>query len=238
VRNLENHATSHGFKLEFDIPFEELYFYGTPLKSVVKIRPTKNCLIAISEFPFFVVDVNEIETVHFERVTYGLKNFDMAIIFKDFQTFKRINSVPIEHIEEIKSYLDEIGIIYSEGALSLNWTTVLQHIREDFQGFIDDGGWKFLQDDDEDDQEEGEEGDDPDSEFSVEEGEGEEDDSESDYSDEDDSGGSSSSEGEELSEEGMSWDDLEKQAEEDDRRIGSKRMAKEAPPAQKKKSRK
>lgn len=92
---------------------------------MVKIRPTKNCLIAISEFPFFVIDISDIEHVHFERVQFGNKSFDMAIIFKDFITFKRISSIPIEHIEDVKSYFDEIEITYSEGAPSLNWTNVL-----------------------------------------------------------------------------------------------------------------
>jgi len=49
----------------------------------------------------------------------------MAIIFKDFTTFKRINSIPIEHVETIKSYLDEIGIIYSESSVNMNWTNLL-----------------------------------------------------------------------------------------------------------------
>ena len=71
----------------------------------------------------------------------------MAILFRDFQTCKRINSIPIEYIEEIKSYLDEIGIIYSESVVPMNWGNVLQQIREDFDGFIEEGGWAFLQDD-------------------------------------------------------------------------------------------
>ncbi len=87
----------------------------------MKIRPTKNCLIAISEFPFFVIDLAEIEMVYFERVAFGIKNFDMAIIFKDFHTFKRINSIPREKLDEIKIYLNEIGIIYQEGVRPMNW---------------------------------------------------------------------------------------------------------------------
>lgn len=123
--------------LEFDIPFDGLEFYGCPNKSVVKVRPTKNCLIAISEFPFFVIDIDEIETVHFERIQFGIKNFDMAIIFKDFQTSKKINAIPIEYLEDIKSYLDEIGIIYSDSIVPMNWTNVLQQIREDFEDFLE-----------------------------------------------------------------------------------------------------
>ena len=125
VKTIESISNRGRYRLEFDIPFEGLDFFGCPHKSVVKVRPTKNCLIAISEFPFFVVDIAEIEIVHFERVQFGIKNFDMAIIFKDFQTFKRINSIPIEYLEEIKSYLDEIGIIYSESVVPMNWTNVL-----------------------------------------------------------------------------------------------------------------
>jgi len=68
VKIIEAVAEKSKKKLEFDIPFEGLEFYGCPFKSVVKVRPTKNCLIAISEFPFFVIDINDIEIVHFERV--------------------------------------------------------------------------------------------------------------------------------------------------------------------------
>ena len=92
---------------------------------MVKIRPTKNCLIAISEFPFFVIYLADIEAVHFERVSFGIKNFDMAIIYKDFTTFKHINSIPRENIEDVKTYLNEIGVIYSEGVVPMNWNAVL-----------------------------------------------------------------------------------------------------------------
>ena len=133
-------------KIEFDIPFQGLEFYGCPLKSVVKVKPTKNCLIAISEFPFFVVDIDDIEIVYFERVSFSIKNFDLALVYKDFVTFKRINAIPIEYLDEIKSYLSEIGIIYFEGVLPMNWQNTLSYIREDFEAFIEDGGWKFLSD--------------------------------------------------------------------------------------------
>lgn len=50
----------------------------------------------------------------FERVLFGIKNFDCVIIFKDFLTIKRIDSVPIEYLEELKSYFDSIDCIYCE----------------------------------------------------------------------------------------------------------------------------
>jgi len=40
--------------------------------------------VALSEFPFFVLDVKDIEVAHFERMFYGMKNFDLVIVQKDF----------------------------------------------------------------------------------------------------------------------------------------------------------
>ena len=233
----KNRQVSRGAKVvEFDIPIEDLDFTGCPHKSVVKVRPTKNCLIAISEFPFFVMDIDDIEAVTFERVHYGIKNFDMAIVYKDFTTFKRINSIPIENIETIKDYLDEIGVIYSESITPINWTNVLAHIRDNFMDFLDDGGWCFLSNDGE----EGEEGEDEDEDesFHSEDDEEEEDESESDFEDDDEDYSSSSLESEEeLSEEGVSWDEMERQAEEEDRKAVARRVGKESAPASNQKRR-
>lgn len=222
---VENQAEKTSTPIEFDIPYgsngHEFHFQGCPIKSVVKIRPTKNCLIAISEFPFFVIDLKEIEAVHFERVAFGIKNFDMAIIFKDFHTFKRINSIPRESIEEIKAYLNEIGVIFSEGVVPMNWNAVLQQIREDFESFLETGGWRFLQ---EDEHEEAEE-EDPelaeDPEFADDESGEASDDTDSDFSDEEDE--DYSSEADDAESEGPSWDELEKRAYEDDRTAAQKR---------------
>ena len=200
--------------IEFDIPINEFSFTGCPVKAVVKIRPTKYCLIAISEFPFFVIDLKDIEEVHFERVQFGIKNFDMAIIYKDFHTFKRINSIPRESIDQIKQYLNEIGIIFSEGTLPMNWNAVLAQIRENFDDFLADGGWKFLQDD------EHEEGEEEDSELEGDPGFSEGMDEESEFSESSDFSGDGadySSEVDDEVSEAMSWDEMEKKAYEEDK---------------------
>jgi nucleosome binding factor SPN SPT16 subunit len=106
--------------------------------------PTTNCLVSLSELPTFVMDIEDIEIVHFERVTLSIKNFDMVFIYKDFTTFKRINSIPMESLDDIKSWLDSCDIVFSEGPMPLNWTVVLQQIREDLGAFVEDGGWAFL----------------------------------------------------------------------------------------------
>jgi len=71
----------------------------------------------------------------------------MAIIFRDFHTFKRINSIPRESIDLIKQYLNEIGIIFAEGLIPMNWNNVLGSIRDDFEAFLEGAAWRFLQDD-------------------------------------------------------------------------------------------
>ena len=111
--------------IDVDIPEQGLDFYGCPLRTVVRIRPTKNCLVALSEAPFFVLDVAEIEIVCFERVFFGIKNFDCIIVFKDFMTVKRIDSVPIEYLGELKAYFDAIDVMYAELQAPLKWKDVL-----------------------------------------------------------------------------------------------------------------
>ena len=62
------------------------------------------------------------------------KNFDLVLVYKDYHTFKRINAIPMEFLDPIKSWLNAASIIFSEGPISLNWSNVLQTIREDFEG--------------------------------------------------------------------------------------------------------
>ena len=224
---IQNQSEKTSSVVVFDIPIDEFAFQGCPQKSVVKIRPTMNCLIAISEFPFFCVDLKDIEAVHFERVSFGIKNFDMAIIYKDFQTFKHINSIPREQLDQIKAYLNEIGILYSEGVVPMNWNAVLTQIRDDFEAFLESGGWRFLQED------EAEEGEDEDSELAEdpefkdvsEDNSEDESDDGSDFSDEADEDGDDYSEevDGEVSE-GLSWDELEKKAYEDDKQAAQRRQ--------------
>lgn len=90
------------------------------------------------------MDIEDIEIVHFERVTLSIKNFDMVFVYKDFTTFKRINSIPMESLETIKNWLNQVSIVFSEGPMPLNWQAVLSQIREDIGGFISEGGWSFL----------------------------------------------------------------------------------------------
>jgi nucleosome binding factor SPN SPT16 subunit len=59
-------------KIEFDVPYRELGFFGVPQRSNVLLLPTVNCLVSLTEVPFFVVSLADIEVVHFERVNVFL----------------------------------------------------------------------------------------------------------------------------------------------------------------------
>jgi len=153
---------------------------------------------------------------------YGMKNFDLAIIKKDFTTVLHINSIPTEFVEELKSYFNEIGIIYCEGMAPLKWDMILSTIRDDFKNWLDDGCWlQFAKDDEEDDEEESEDEGDPACSY----GEEEEESSESDYSgSNEESSDVASDEG--LSEPGESWDELDKRAQEEDRKQNTRVVTK------------
>ena len=68
--------------LEFEVPFRELTFDGVPHKTAVKLLPTVNCLVELTEMPFTVITLTEVGIMSLERVGFALKNFDLAIVFK------------------------------------------------------------------------------------------------------------------------------------------------------------
>lgn len=49
---------------------------------MVNITPCTDCLVSLVDKPPFVASVDDIDHVHFERVTFANKAFDMVIIFK------------------------------------------------------------------------------------------------------------------------------------------------------------
>ena len=140
--------------------------------------------------PPFVVTLEDLELVHFERVQFQLKNFDMVFIFKDYnKKVMVVGSIPMNLLDHVKDWLNNVDIKYTEGVQSLNWTKIMKTITDDPEGFFEDGGWNFL--DAEGDQQEADDDDDDseDQDFDDEAGSGSEfddgSDSEDDYTSED-----------------------------------------------------
>lgn len=204
--------------LSVDMPFRELGFNGVPARSSVTIQPTTDCLVQLTEPPFLVITLTDIEVVHLERVQFGLKNFDMVVIFKDFtRPPAHINTIPVESLDGVKDWLDSVDIPFSEGPLNLNWGTIMKTLVADPHAFFAEGGWSFLAAESDNESEEEEE----ESAFEMSEEDfasESESDEESDFDDE----ASAEASDEELSEddEGEDWDEMEKKAAKKDREGG------------------
>lgn len=122
------------------------------------IMPTVNCLVSLIENPFFIITLDDIEIAHFERVQFNLKNFDLCFVFKDYSRAPvRISTISTHYLEPIRDWLDDINIVFSESANPLKWVNVIKEINKDIEGFIEDGGWGFLQDNADSDEEGGSE---------------------------------------------------------------------------------
>uniref|UniRef100_A0A8C3UYJ5 FACT complex subunit n=1 Tax=Catharus ustulatus TaxID=91951 RepID=A0A8C3UYJ5_CATUS len=203
-------------ELEFEVPFRELGFNGAPYRSTCLLQPTSSALVNCTEWPPFVVTLDEVELIHFERVQFHLKNFDLVIVYKDYaRKVTMINAIPVASLDPIKEWLNSCDLKYTEGVQSLNWTKIMKTIVDDPEGFFEQGGWSFLEPEGE-----GSEAEPGESESELEdetfnpseEDEEEEEDSDEDYSSEaEESEYSKDSLGSEE-ESGKDWDELEEEA--------------------------
>ena len=207
--------------IEVDMPIRDLGFHGVPFRSNVFIQPTTDCLVQVVEPPFMVITIEEIELAHLERVQFGLKNFDMVFVFKDFARAPyHINTIPVEFLDQVKDYLDSSDIAYSEGPLNLNWPTIMKTVTSDTHQFFVDGGWSFLQAESD---ESGGEDSEQESAFEIDDDELDE---ASESSEEGSDFGSNASDDDDdddaeldSDEEGEDWDELERKAKKRDREV-------------------
>ncbi|KAF2220252.1 FACT complex subunit spt16 [Elsinoe ampelina] len=209
-----------GENLQVDMPFRELSFNGVPARSSVTMSPTTDCLVQLTEPPFFVITLSEIEIVHLERVQFGLKNFDMVVVFKDYKSPpSHINTIPVDALDQLKDWLDSVDIPFTEGPLNLNWGQIMKTVTADPHQFYADGGWSFLAEESED---EGDEEESEESAFEVSEEDLASEESSEDDSEFDEEASAEASE-EDMSgeeEEGEDWDELEKKAKRKDKESG------------------
>ena len=169
-----------------------------------------------------VLTLEDIEVAHLERVQFGLKNFDLVFVFKDFtRPPYHINTIPVESLEDVKEFLDSSEIAYSEGPLNLNWSVIMKTVQTDPHQFFVDGGWGFLQNDSDDEDAEDEE--EEESAFEISESELDEasESSEEDSDYDSNASAEASDEGDASDdEEGEDWDELERKAKKRDRESG------------------
>ncbi|XP_065056378.1 FACT complex subunit SPT16-like [Rhopilema esculentum] len=213
---------THG-QVEFDVPYRELGFQGAPFRSTVLLQPTTHCVVNLTEQPTFVITLDEIELVHFERVQFNMKNFDMVYIFKDYSRKPvMISAVAMASLDSVKEWLNSCNIKYTEGIQSLNWTKIMKTINDNPEDFFENGGWTFLEPNSSDEEDDGD--DEEESDYNPTDASGVEDgsvDSEEDYTSEEEADESDYEEELGTDEEsGKSWSELEEEASKADRERG------------------
>ncbi|XP_071494037.1 FACT complex subunit SPT16-like [Diadema antillarum] len=234
-------------EIEFEVPFRDLGFPGVPHRSTVNLQPTSSCLINVVEWPTFCISLDEVELVHFERVQFHIKNFDMVFIFKDYnRKVSMVNAIPMNLLDQVKDWLNSCDIKYTEGVQSLNWSKIMKHILDDPDAFFEGGGWTFLEPESDNEREEDDEDEEGDDAYEPSGSEFNESESESEYSEESESESDYSEEELGSSEEsGKDWDELEEEAAAADRRKDmnleedeslKKKSSKRAPPPKRKRS--
>jgi nucleosome binding factor SPN SPT16 subunit len=141
----EKIAEASDGRIELDIPFRELGFQGVPNRSNVLLQPTTDCLVHLSDPPFLCITLNEVELAHLERVQFGLKNFDMVFVFKDYhRTPIHINTIPMSQLDNVKDWLDSVEVAFTEGPVNLNWGMIMKTVNDDPGEFYRNGGWNIL----------------------------------------------------------------------------------------------
>ncbi|KAI9023316.1 FACT complex subunit-domain-containing protein [Hyaloraphidium curvatum] len=217
---IREQAKSQNFDLDVEVPLRSAGFKGVAHRELVRLMPTENCLVQLSELPNLVIDIAEVEKVHLERVQFGLKNFDMVFIFKDYaRPVVHINSIPIAELEHVKEWLDEMDIAFTEGPVNLVWTQIMKTVNEDPAAFFRDGGWSFL------DTEHSDHENDSESDVSeyMSEGSDEEESSSEDSESDFDAESEDDSSPAEDDESGEDWDELEAKARKSDEKKEAKR---------------
>ena len=193
------------------------------------MQPTTECLVYLSEPPYTIITLSEVEIAYLERVMFGLKNFDLVFIFKDHTVPPvHITAIPMSNLEAVKDWLDSVDVLFAESTVNYNWTNIMKTVVEDPIGFYEMGGWSYLQPDadnedgsedeeqsseyepEDEDEEEFEESEDEEEEFDEDDEEDEDESEEEESEDEEDE--------EDSDEEAPDWDELEEKARREDSR--------------------
>lgn len=210
-----------GCPLNFDMPFTALQFAGVPYRQSVIISPCERALVSVADWPPFCLDLDSIDIAVFERLMPQLKEFDVVFVLKDYdQPPIRITTVPSQKQEIIRTWLTQRDIPLYTCSMNMQWATVMKDINSDRQAFVGNDGWDawFMQSDDE-------------VSASCSEDEEADDYGSADISEDSDAAPSSSGEeawegssseqttsGESEPSDALSFDELERQAEHDDRK--------------------
>jgi len=234
------------FPLKFEVAEEGPFqFQGVPSKTNMRLFCCRQSIVGIEEWPPLVVDIRDVEIVCFERALGHTREFDLVLVMKNYnEPIIRITMIDGRHLPPIKAWLADLDMVWYTIGMNMNWTNVLKHITEDIEEFLENGGWQAWftnpnedssddagKDDGDDDYEPQDDDDDFDADAGdIEEDSSAEDDVEEDE-DEDDMDEDAGDEDEDYDgadddeDSGLDWDELEKEALEEEQRAKKRSRA-------------
>ncbi|EOB14785.1 FACT complex subunit SPT16 [Nosema bombycis CQ1] len=120
-------------------------FTGVHAREAVIFQQTHESIVSLFEQPFFVLSLDDVEIVNFERVVYNVKTADVVFVLKD-KTLPpaKILSIETSYMSKLKDYLDSNNIVYMETVFNIQWKAVLNEILQDPISFYESGGWAEL----------------------------------------------------------------------------------------------
>ncbi|KAI3859022.1 hypothetical protein MKX03_011111 [Papaver bracteatum] len=137
------------FPFPFRGVYKEVEFHGVYKEGRSRVLPsnasdvfvlTLSLLVHVTDTPFFVVDLGDIEIVNLARLRP--QEIDMTIVFKDFRCpVLQIGAIPLDSLMDIKRCLDFVGVKFYDNILDLNWNYIVKQIAKKPKTFVKRGGW-------------------------------------------------------------------------------------------------
>merc|ERR1712176_464088 len=91
--------------------------------------------------------MSDIDIVVFERAMDALREFDMALVKKNFSDphcWMRITTIPKQYLDMIKQYLGESQTVWYVSTMNFNWASLMKDINADLHAFVERGGWNQI----------------------------------------------------------------------------------------------
>ncbi|KAH9386069.1 uncharacterized protein NEMAJ01_0965 [Nematocida major] len=121
-------------------------FYGVPHRQSVLIQPTAECLVNLTEFPFFILPLKEIEILNFERRVSGVTTSDLVFVLKDkSKAPMHVYGISASSVPWMMDFFDSKNICFTETKVNIQWNNVIRSILNDPVAFYEGGAWAILQ---------------------------------------------------------------------------------------------
>ncbi|EAY13098.1 Clan MG, family M24, aminopeptidase P-like metallopeptidase [Trichomonas vaginalis G3] len=135
------------------VPHKQLGFYGVCSKEMSVIYLLPNAIASVVNSPPFVLMMDRVDIVVFERETLSVTNIDISFILKNLtQEVVQISHVSVTDAKNIKQWLGVLQIPFFSSKNNITWKDVIPNILKKGRAYFESeiGGWKgFFNDEEE-----------------------------------------------------------------------------------------